>query len=49
MKRLFEVHASVPHVGYVGIRILANCSYDAQQALLAMYPTATISYTIQIS
>jgi hypothetical protein len=48
-KRLFEVHAFVPGgVGHVGIRILANCSFDAQQALLAMYPNATISYVVQL-
>ncbi len=41
MKHLFEVHAFVPHVGHVGIRILAISSFEAQQALLAMYPSAS--------
>ena len=48
MKHQFEVHAYVPHVGHVGIRILANCAYDAQQALLAMYPNATITRVITL-
>lgn len=47
-KSLFEVHASVPGVGYIGIQILAISSTDAQKALLAMYPKATISGTILI-
>lgn len=45
----FEVRAAVPGVGTIAIQVFANCSSDAQRAVLAMYPKASITMTRQLS